>query len=52
MLERMAGQSADGDREKIKDILLSGANIRVRSKSRKVMELLQASPDQKIIFVN
>jgi SNF2 family DNA or RNA helicase len=52
MLERMVGQSADGDREKIKDILLNGADIRVGSKSRKVMELLRASPEQKIVFVN
>jgi superfamily II DNA or RNA helicase len=52
MLERMAGQSADGDREKIKDILLSGADIRIGSKSRKVIELLRASPEQKIVFVN
>jgi superfamily II DNA or RNA helicase len=52
ILERMAGQSADGDREKIKDILLSGADIRAGSKSRKVIELLQASPGQKIVFVN
>ncbi len=52
MLERMAGQTSDGDREKIEEILLSGGGIEVGSKSRKVIELLQASPDQKIVFVN
>jgi superfamily II DNA or RNA helicase len=52
MLERMAERSADGDREKIKEILFTGADIRAGSKSQKVIELLRASPEQKIVFVN
>jgi SNF2 family DNA or RNA helicase len=52
MLERMAEQTVNGDRDRIKDILLKGADIRVGSKSRRVIELLRASPEQKIVFVN
>jgi len=52
MLEKMAEENTDGPREKIKDILLSGAGIQRGSKSQKVIELLRASPEQKIVFVN
>ena len=52
MLERMAEQSTEGLREKIEDILLSSAGIQVGSKSQKVIELLLASQEQKIVFVN
>jgi superfamily II DNA or RNA helicase len=52
MLKRMADQSTDGAREKIDHILLSGADIQMGSKSQKVIELLLASREQKIVFVN
>lgn len=52
MLAKMEEQAVNGDRDKIKDILLTGADIRVGSKSQRVLELLRASPEQKIVFVN
>jgi SNF2 family DNA or RNA helicase len=52
MLEKIAVQSTDGIQDGAKEILAMGEAIQMGSKSQKVIEILQASPDQKIIFVN
>jgi SNF2 family DNA or RNA helicase len=52
MLEKIAAQSTDGIQDGAKEILAIGETIRMGSKSQKVMEILRASPEQKIIFVN
>jgi SNF2 family DNA or RNA helicase len=52
MLEKMAAQSTDGIQAAAKEILSIGEAIQMGSKSQKVIEILRASPDQKIIFVN
>jgi len=52
MLERIAAQSTDGIQEKAKEIAATGESIQVGSKSQKVLDILLASSEQKIIFVN
>ena len=52
MLEKIAAQSTDGIQDEAKEILAIGETIRMGSKSQKVIEILRASPEQKIIFVN
>ena len=52
MLEKIAAQSMDGIQDEAKEILAIGETIRMGSKSQKVIEILRASPEQKIIFVN
>jgi len=52
MLERMLSQNQDGIREKAEEILAIGKSIRVGSKFQRVVEILRASSEQKIIFAN
>lgn len=52
MLEKIAMESGDGIQEKAKQILAIGRAIQMGSKFQKVVEILRASPEQKIIFVN
>ncbi len=52
LLEKMAGENGDGIQETIRGIISIGKSISMGSKLQKVLELLQASGEQKIIFVN
>ncbi|MBW1794270.1 MAG: DEAD/DEAH box helicase [Deltaproteobacteria bacterium] len=52
MLEKISLQSLDGTSKQAKELLEMGRSIRMGGKIRRVIELLQASPEQKIIFVN
>lgn len=52
MLEKISLQDLDGTSKQAKDLLEMGRSIRMGGKIRRVIELLQASPEQKIIFVN
>ena len=52
MLEKISLQSLDGTSEQAKNLLEMGRSVRMGGKIRRVIELLQASPEQKIIFVN
>jgi SNF2 family DNA or RNA helicase len=51
-LERISLQNADGASKQAAEIVKIGRGIRMGNKIQKVVELLKASPDQKIIFVN
>ncbi len=52
MLEKISLQDLDGTSKQAKDLLEMGRSIQMGGKIRRVIELLQASPEQKIIFVN
>jgi SNF2 family DNA or RNA helicase len=52
MLERMSEGSGDGARRKLAEIIELGRGIEVSGKAAQILDLLRASPDQKIIFVN
>ncbi|MEA1867936.1 MAG: SNF2-related protein [Thermodesulfobacteriota bacterium] len=52
MLEKISLQSLEGTSNQAKDLLEMGRSIRIGGKIRRVIELLQASPEQKIVFVN
>jgi superfamily II DNA or RNA helicase len=52
MLEKISLQGLDGTSKQAKDLLEMGRSIRIGGKIRRVIELLQASPEQKIVFVN
>jgi SNF2 family DNA or RNA helicase len=52
MLERIAAKSSDGVGEPAGEILDLGKGIRMSAKAQRVVELLKASRDQKIVFVN
>jgi SNF2 family DNA or RNA helicase len=52
MLERMRGDGQNGARKKLTEIIELGRSITVSGKAAQIVDLLRASPDQKIIFVN
>ena len=52
MLEKLSLQGLDGTSKQAKKLLEMGRSIRIGGKIRRVIELLQVSPEQKIIFVN
>ncbi len=52
ILENLASQYSNGANQHIKDIIKLGKEIRVAAKTQQVIELLHASPEQKIIFIN
>jgi SNF2 family DNA or RNA helicase len=52
MLERLAERPHDGLGPRLNDLLALGRQIRLSAKVRQVVELIQATPAQKIIFVN
>jgi SNF2 family DNA or RNA helicase len=52
MLEKMILQGNDGLRERGEEVLAGGREIQAGSKALKVIELLRALPDQKVVFVN
>ena len=52
MLEKISLQSLDGTSKQARDLLEMGRSIRIGGKIRRVIELLQASSEQKIVFVN
>lgn len=52
MLERMGEGPGNGSRGRVQELIALSRRIQVSGKARKVLELLMASPEQKIIFVN
>lgn len=52
MLERMGERPENGSQGRVQELISLGRRIQVSGKARKVLELLKASPEQKIIFVN
>jgi SNF2 family DNA or RNA helicase len=52
MLENISLQSLDGTSKQARDLLEMGRSIRIGGKIRRVIELLQASPEQKIVYIN
>lgn len=52
MLEKMANQDRNGISSQAKRILEVGKTIRIAAKTKQMVELLLASSEQKIIFVN
>ena len=52
MLEKISLQNLDGTSKQARNLLEMGRSIRIGGKIRRVIELLQTSPEQKIIFVN
>jgi superfamily II DNA or RNA helicase len=52
MLERMRESGRNGARRKLSEMIELGRSINVSGKAAQIVDLLKASPDQKIIFVN
>jgi SNF2 family DNA or RNA helicase len=52
VLEKISLQNLDGTSKQARNLLEMGRSIRIGGKIRRVIELLQTSPEQKIIFVN
>jgi SNF2 family DNA or RNA helicase len=52
MLEKMPADGKTGTRGEVAAIIRLGAEIQAGAKAQKVMELLKASSDQKVLFVN
>ncbi|MBL7094085.1 DEAD/DEAH box helicase [candidate division KSB1 bacterium] len=52
MLQNIADKNENGVSRQVRKILGIGKKIQVAAKTERVVELLQALPDQKIIFVN
>lgn len=52
MLERMSEGSRDGVRQRLAPMIELGRKIQVSAKAAQILDLLRASPDQKIVFVN
>jgi len=52
MLENLASQDSNGFNQHAREIMKLGKQIQVGAKTQQIIDLLHASPDQKIIFVN
>lgn len=52
MLENIANRDNNGINHRAREIIKLGKEIQVAAKTQQVVDLLHASPDQKIIFVN
>ncbi len=52
MLENMANRNENGVSQSARQLLTMGEAIQVAAKTQRVLELLHALPDQKIVFVN
>ena len=52
MVEKISLQDLDGTSKQAKELSEMGGAIRIGGKIRRVIELLKASPEQKVVFVN
>ncbi|MBI4774506.1 MAG: DEAD/DEAH box helicase [Deltaproteobacteria bacterium] len=52
MLERIAERTTDGSKRRVNELLDLGRNIGTGIKTQKVIDLIHASSQQKIVFVN
>ena len=52
MVEKISLQGLDGTNKQARELLEIGRAIRIGAKTRRIIELVKASPEQKVIFVN